>query len=113
MNQARFSPDGTHLAIPATPDAAAPAGASTTIAVVSVVTGRIDEQIDTHERYASIAWSPDSQRLYIATTSSTGGRVLQHDLPTKTTHTAGPVPPGAGTLSTVMTHDDAAHLPTP
>jgi TolB protein len=114
MNQARFSPDGTHVAIPATPDAAARAGASTTIAVVGVATGRISEQIDTHQRYASIAWSPDSQRLYIATSSgSEGGRVLEHDLPTKTTHDEGPVPQTAGTLSTVMTHDDAAHLPSP
>ncbi|MCU1467999.1 MAG: exported protein of unknown function [Actinomycetia bacterium] len=111
MNQARFSPDGTHVAIPAPPDAAAAAGASTTIVVVTVLTGDVTAQIDTHERYASIAWSSDSRRLYIATSSSSGGRILEHDLPARTTHDEGPVPDGAGSLSTVMTRVDAAQLP--
>ena len=114
MNRPTFSPDGTQLAIPAWPDAAAPTGATTKVITVNVSTGEVTNQIDTHERYASIAWSPDSQRIYIAATNSgSAGDILVHDQPTSTTRDLGPAPSGADSLSTVMAHDDAALLLTP
>ena len=109
-----FSPDGTQLAIPTSLDAAAPTGPTAKVLIVNVSTGQVTNQIDSRERYASIAWSPDSQRIYI-TAMFGGGEILVHDQRTKTTRDLGPAPGGADRyrLSTVITQDDAAQLPTP
>jgi hypothetical protein len=109
-----FSPDGTHLAIPAQPDGAAPLGVTTKIITVDVKTAEVADQIDAHTRYATAVWSPDSKRLYIAASNTgSGGRVLVHDQSTDTTRDLGPVPAQSGSFSVVITHADDAQLPTP
>jgi hypothetical protein len=109
-----FSPDGAQLAIPAQPDGAAPRGVTSKIIVVDVTTGKVTSQIDAHARYATVAWSPDSERLYIAASNiGSGGRILLHDQITNTTRDLGPVPDQSGSFSAVITPDDAARFPTP
>jgi hypothetical protein len=109
-----FSPDGKRLAIPAQPDAAAPIGATTKIVIVDVTAGRVHDQIDTHARYATVAWSPDSKRIYIAASNTgSGGRVLVHAQSTNTTRDLGPVPVQSGSFSTIITPDLASHFPNP
>ncbi len=108
-----FSPDGTRLAIPAQPDGAAPYGATTKIIIVNVTTGKVVSQFDTRARYATIAWSPDSKRLYIAASDrGSGGRVLLHDEVTNTTRDLGSVPDRSGSFSAIITSDQAALFPT-
>ncbi len=107
-----FSPDRTTIAVAAQPDGAAPLGATTKIVIVDVTTGKVAEQIDTHARYATLAWSADSKRLYIAATNSgNGGRVLVHDRSNNTTRDLGPVPDESGRIASVVTRDDATRLP--
>jgi hypothetical protein len=107
-----FSPDGTELAVPISPDGGAPAGASTKIVFVDATTGTITDQIDTHSPYASIAWSSDSQRLYVAASNGTsGGEILVHDVGTGTTRDLGSIPPGGIDLSGALNYKDAALLP--
>ena len=114
MNRVVFSPDGTQLAIPASPDVSTPVGVTTKVVVVDVATGEITNRIDARAPYASAAWSPDSQRIYVAGTSNGGsGDLLVHDVVANTTRDLGRVLDGAGNLSTVMTRADAARMPSP
>jgi hypothetical protein len=109
-----FSPDAEELAVLVQPDAAAPSGATAKVVIVAVATGKVTDEINTHARYAAIAWSPDGERLYIAASGSgSGGRVLVHDRRTRTTAAIGPVPDASGSIATVMTPLDAASFPKP
>ncbi len=109
-----FSPDGIQLAIPAQPDGAAPVGVTTKIIIVDVTTAKVATQIDAHARYATVAWSPDGERLYIAASNTgSGGRILTHDQITDTTRDLGPVPDQSGSFSAIITPGDAARFPIP
>ncbi len=114
LSQFAFSPDGGHLALPAWPDAAS-AGGTAQIVVVDAVTGTVVDQIDTRTRYASLAWSPDSNRIDIAAASADGTevRILVHDVADRTTRDLGLAPRDVGQLSAVLSRDDAARLPMP
>jgi hypothetical protein len=114
LNRVVFSPDGTRVAIPATPDAAALAGARARVVVIDVSSARVVEQIAARDRYASIAWSADSRRVYIAgSNENAGGEILVHDVRARTTADLGPSPAGVAGLSTVLSRADARLLPSP
>ena len=107
-----FSPDGAQLGVVAAPDGAAPIGVTTRVIIVNVASGAVTNEIDSSERYASIAWSPDSRRVYVAATDNgTGGELFVHDQVTNRTRDLGRLPDGAGNLSAAMTRGDYARMP--
>jgi hypothetical protein len=114
LNRVVFAPDGTRIAVPATPDAAAPPGARAQVVVIDVSSARVVEQIAARDRYASIAWSADSRRVYVAGSNESGaGEILVHDVHSGTTRNLGTALAGVGDLSTVLSESDAGRLPSP
>jgi hypothetical protein len=107
-----FSPDGSHFAVVAQPDAAAPPTVTSRVLVVDVATGRVERTLATQAQYASLAWSADSQRLYVTESGSgASGTIVRYDIATFAQDNLGAAPAGAGSFSTVLSGADAAQLP--
>jgi hypothetical protein len=102
-----FSPDGTKFAGITVPNDFAAPSVTSSIVIVDVATGRVLRTLETHMRYPTVAWSPDSARLYVHGDHS----VVHYDMTTFAAESFGDAPAGAGDLATVLTATDAAQLP--
>jgi hypothetical protein len=113
LNRVIFSPDGSRVAIPTAPDAAGP-DAKAQVVVIDVSRAKVVEQLVAHDRYASVAWSVDSRRIYVAGSNENGASEIDvHDVRAGTTRDLGPVPPGVLGLSAVLSEADGRQLPSP
>jgi hypothetical protein len=101
-----FSPDGTKFAATAIDTSSNP-GLNARILIIDVATGRVLRTLDARTQYPTVAWSPDSARLYVHGDHS----VVRYDMTTFAALSLGDAPAGAGDLATVLTAADAAQLP--
>ena len=111
INRAAFSPDGTKLAIVSTTPANDTGNGTASVVVIDVATATISARFDTGHRYATIAWSLDGDRLYVAASEGGGaGELFAYEPVTNMAHDLGREPAGAGNITGVIPYGAAAGL---
>jgi hypothetical protein len=105
LASAQWSPDGTRLAIPEQEDP----GRIANVILVDIPAGRATRLVTTGQT-ASVAWSRDSRRLYIAASNKHETRLTARDLEAGTSQDLGTIPLVALHLAAIISRDQAAHL---
>ena len=105
LRLARWSPDGTRLAIPEEVDP----GRTASVIIVDVAAGRAT-RLATIGQTASVAWSSDSQRLYIAASNVHETRVTVRDVEAGNSKSIRTIPLPALHLGAIVSSAQAAYL---
>jgi dipeptidyl aminopeptidase/acylaminoacyl peptidase len=105
LASAQWSPDGTRLVIPEQVDP----GRSAYVILVDVAADRAT-RLETTGHTASVAWSGDGRRLYIAASNKHETRLAVRDLDAGTSRDLGTIPLPTLHLAAIISTEQAAHL---
>jgi hypothetical protein len=105
LHSARWSPDGTQLAIPEEVEP----GRTARVILVDVAAGQAT-YLETGGYTASVAWSSDSRKLYIAASKRHETRLTVRDLDAGSTRAIAAIAAPALHLAAVISTEQAAHL---